>query len=97
MCSQSKLGIFDAVNFKPKIILDSKTIFESKLLCCRWNSKEYVYVGGLANALTVLDQHGTVARTIRPFMKTREMVFSSNDELYCISATQGTVIRYNVK
>jgi hypothetical protein len=36
-------------------------------------------------------------RTIRPFVKVREIVFNSLDELYSICATRGLVSRYNVK
>lgn len=78
----------------PYNIINSNNIATGKLLFAKWSLGNELYIGGLFEGLTVVDKKGNILHTVRPFGRTRDLVFVGN-QLISISATQPLVMKFN--
>ena len=96
--SHNKIARYEIARMCEPLVIPSRTFGErGKLLCCKWQSDEVLFFGGLFDCIFGVTQNGEIARTVRPFMRTRDMVFASKSEIYAISATRGYLTRYDLK
>ena len=79
------------------MMLNTSDIASGKLLCAKWSPSDQLYIGGLFENLTIIDSKGKIVHSVRPFLRTRDLVFLGDGELVAISATQPIVSKLRVE
>ena len=98
LCSYNKIASYEATKISEPIVVPLRTfVNEGKLLCCRWSPDDILFFGGLFEYIFGVTLNGFIVRTIRPFMRTRDIIFRSKDEIFALGATKPILLRYNTK
>ena len=98
ICSHTKIASYATNTINEPIVIPSRNLGTTgKLLCCKWHPEGTLFLGGLFDYIFGVDMAGRVVRTIRPFLRTRDLLFLSSEELIALSATRGQIERYDMK